>query len=101
MENSQTKVFSFEALFDPMVARAAAARAAQWNLPRHECHPLDRYPGRRKAADLAKFDEEIELAAVPEEEEAEELQFNDAGDKSGKDLDFDDDADFDDDEDDF
>jgi hypothetical protein len=62
------KQSSYAALFDPVVARAAAARAAQWNLPRHECHPLDKYAGRRVAADLAAFDETIERAALADDE---------------------------------
>jgi hypothetical protein len=98
MKTTQSKVFSYETLFDPVVARAVAARAAQWDLPRHECHPLDRYPGRRVAADLAAYDEQVELAAVPEEENPEELQCEDAGHEAQDDHDFDDDEDFDDDD---
>jgi hypothetical protein len=59
---------SFAALFDPAVARAVAERAAQWNLPRHNCRPLDRYAGSRVSADLARYDEAVELAAVPDDE---------------------------------
>jgi hypothetical protein len=100
MEDTQSKVFSFEALFDPVVARAVAARAAQWDLPRYECHPLDRYPGRRVAvtADLAAYDAEIELAPVPEEDDVQELQCDDPGHEVEEDPDYDDDEDFDDDD---
>jgi hypothetical protein len=68
MKHATPKQSSYAALFDPVVARAAAARAAQWNLPRHECHPLDRYAGKRVAADLAAFDASVERAPVFEEE---------------------------------
>ena len=53
MEIATIQQSSFAALFDPAVARAAAQRAAQWNLPRHTCRPLDRYTGARVSADLA------------------------------------------------
>ena len=97
MKNTQSKVFSYETLFDPVVARAVAARAAQWDLPRHECHPLDRYPGRRVAADLAAYDEQVELAPVPEEDDPQELKCEEPVHETGDDADFDDDEDFDDD----
>lgn len=63
---------SFAAMFDPAVARAAAERAAKWNLPRHTCRPLDRYCGSKVGADLAAFDEACELAPVGEDEIVEE-----------------------------
>jgi hypothetical protein len=99
MKNTQSKVFSYATLFDPVVARAVAARAAQWDLPRHECHPLDRYPGRRVAADLAAYDEQVELAPVPEEDNREELRCDEPGHEAAEDPDYDDDEDFDDDDD--
>ena len=68
MRHATPKQSSYAALFDPEVARAAAARAAQWNLPRHECRPLDRYAGRRVAADLAAFDDAVEHAPVADDE---------------------------------
>ena len=68
MEHTTTQTYSFAALFDPAVARAAAACGAQWNLPRQMCRPLDRYVGRRVSADLAAFDAEVDLAPLAEEE---------------------------------
>jgi hypothetical protein len=66
---------SYAALFDPAVALAAAKRAAQWDLPRHICHPLDQYQGRRANAnvnaDLAAFDAAVDLAPVCEDEPSE------------------------------
>ncbi len=82
---------SFAALFDPAVARAVAERAAQWKLPRHNCRPLDRYVGSTISADLARYDEAVELAAVPDDElpvEIETAKVND-----GPDADCDDDDD--------
>lgn len=95
MKHTISKQSSYATLFDPEVARAVAARAAQWNLPRRECRPLDRYPGRRVAADLAAYDAQVELAPVPEEELMGNAQHDDAGSTgvSDHDADFDDDAD--------
>ena len=64
--------FSYAALFDPAVVLAAAERAEHWNLPRHICHPLDRYCGRRASSALSAFDAAVDLAPVPEDELEEE-----------------------------
>ncbi len=80
---------SYAALFDPTVALAAAKRAAQWDLPRHICHPLDRYTGRRVNADLAAFDAEVDLAPAADEglcEESQSTSIN-AGDSVNEDWD--------------
>lgn len=65
---------SYAALFDPAVALAAARRAAQWDLPRHICHPLDRYHGQRVNPDLAAFDAAVDAAPVSEDESGGESQ---------------------------
>jgi len=83
-----TPTFSFAALFDPAVARAAAARGAQWNLPRQMCRPLDRYVGRRVSADLSAFDAEVELAPLTDDELLEDTTSIDAS--ASRDVDFDD-----------
>ncbi|MEO7725832.1 MAG: hypothetical protein ABIS45_01100 [Burkholderiales bacterium] len=57
---------SFAMLFDPELARAVTARAAQWDLPRHMCRPLDR-EGPRVTAGLAADDEALELAPQTDE----------------------------------
>ena len=72
MKNAISKQSSYAALFDPVVARAVAERAEHWNLPRHICHPLDRYAGKRVAADVAAFDAAVEVAAVADDEAADE-----------------------------
>ena len=84
---------SYATLFDPVVARAVAARAAQWNLPRHDCHPLDRYPGRKVAADLAAYDAEVELAPTLDEDLIDVLDDDEAVQSAVADLDFDDEDD--------
>ena len=58
---------TYAALFDPAVALAVAKRAAQWDLPRRICHPLDRYTGRRANADLDAFDAAVDSTPVPDE----------------------------------
>ena len=94
MKRTTRRQSSYATLFDPVVARAVAARAAQLNLPRRECHPLDRYPGRRVAADLAAYDAEVELTATPEEEIPEEPQYDDTGLASAAGTDLEDEDDF-------
>ena len=47
MKQAMQMQSSFAMLFDPAVARAAAERAARWDLPRQVCRPLDRYAGAR------------------------------------------------------
>jgi hypothetical protein len=79
MRNAMPKLSSYAALFDPMVAREAAARAAQWNLPRHECHPLDHYAGRRVNSALAAYDEAVDMAPVAADEIAEEVERDSVG----------------------
>ena len=63
---------SYAMLFDPAVARAVAERAAQWDLPRHVCRPLDHYVGPRVSADLAAYDAVVESTIIPAEEMLEE-----------------------------
>jgi hypothetical protein len=72
MTHEITQQFSFAAMFDPAVARAAVERAAQWNLPRHICHPLDRPFGGRANAALAAYDAEVDCAPISDEDLIEE-----------------------------
>mgnify|MGYP003704092065 CR=1 FL=1 len=53
--------------------RLTAQRAAQWNLPRHTCRPLDRYTGARVSADLASYDAEVDDISTLEDDLPEEL----------------------------
>ena len=85
-----TQTFSFAALFDPAVARAAAARGAQWNLPRQTCRPLDRYVGPRVTSALAAFDAEIELSPLVEEEVDEDEVTSSFSEPAENDTDFED-----------
>ena len=94
MKQATLKQSSYATLFDVFVAREVAARAAQMNLPRREIHPLDRYPGRRVAADLAAYDAEVELAPAPEEEVRDEPRQDEAKRAAASDSDLDDKDDF-------
>jgi len=69
MEQTEAMQPSFAALFDPAIARAAAARAAQWKLPRHVCRPLDQRTGAQVSADMAAYDAAVDRSAVPLAEE--------------------------------
>jgi hypothetical protein len=68
MKNTAPMQSSFAMLFDPAVALAAAKRAAQWDLPRHICHPLDHYHGARVNSALAAYDAAVDLAPLSEDE---------------------------------
>ncbi|MEQ1773434.1 MAG: hypothetical protein ABL891_06570 [Burkholderiales bacterium] len=68
MKQDMPLQFSYAALFDPAVTLAAARRAEQWDLPRHICHPLDRYVGRRVGPDLSAYDAAVDLAPASEDE---------------------------------
>ena len=78
MKQATLQQFSFAMLFDPALALAAAERAAQWNLPRRMCRPLDHYVGPLVNTDLATFDAAVDLAPLPEDEMLEEPQSNSA-----------------------
>ncbi len=83
MKQTMPMQSSFAMLFDPAVARAAAERAAKWDLPRHICRPLDHYRNSRINSALAAYDAEIELAPVSEEEMHEVLMSPVAGETAG------------------
>ncbi len=68
MNQSLSPLSSFAMLFDPSLALAAAKRAAQWDLPRRICRPLDRCGSNRLSAELAAYDAAVESALVAEEE---------------------------------
>ena len=86
------KQSSYATLFDVFAAREVAARVAQLNLPRRVVRPLDRYPGRRVAADLAAYDAAVDLAPTPEEEIPQDTLRTDA--KPNHDADGEDEDDF-------
>ena len=90
MKQAMQMQSSFAMLFDPAVARAAAERAARWDLPRQVCRPLDRYTGARVNADLAAYDAQVELAPVTEEEVIEEPSASLEAEAAESDADFED-----------
>ncbi len=92
MKHTLHRQSSFAILFDPALALAAADRAAQWDLPRRVCRPLDRYAGSRASASSAAYDAEVELAAIPEEEMPDEPPGIPSGQTAdpGQDADFED-----------
>jgi|APGre2960657505_1045072.scaffolds.fasta_scaffold528627_1 hypothetical protein len=88
MKQTVSTQSSYAALFDPAFALAVAERAAQWKLPRHFCHPLDRYSGRRAGDDQAAFDAAVDLAPIPEEVIPEDVRGPDPEAGDGLDTDF-------------
>jgi hypothetical protein len=94
MKHAMPQHSSFAMLFDPALVRAVAERAAQWNLPRHVCRPLDRYAGSRVNADLAAFDAAVECAPVTEEEMRDEPACATSAPDADADADFEDGDDF-------
>jgi hypothetical protein len=55
-------------ILDAETINAVIAHAAELNLPRRECHPLDRYRGKCANAVLAKYDAEVDAAPLTSEE---------------------------------
>ncbi len=67
MEQIEFPQYSFAQLIEPAVVQAAAERAAQWNLPRRICRPLDRRMVVPVSADVAAYDATIEASPIDEE----------------------------------
>jgi len=57
----------FDHLFGGVVLEEALRKAQGWKLNSRVCHPLDRPNRRAAAADLARFDAEIDAEATGEE----------------------------------
>lgn len=68
MELNQTRTNPFLMLIDKDAINAAIERASNCKLPRRECRPLDQYKGKRVSADLARYDEEVELDDLTDDE---------------------------------
>ena len=68
MELNPTRINPFLMLIDTDAINAAIERAANCKLPRRECRPLDQYKGKRVSADLARYDEEVELDDLTDDE---------------------------------
>ena len=59
----------FANLFGGLVVEEAIKKAEGWNLKSRVCHPLDRPVGKKRSADLAKFDESIDDATDDDSDE--------------------------------
>ena len=68
MELNPIRTNPFLMLIDKDAINAAIERAANCKLPRRECRPLDQYKGKRVSADLARYDEEVELDDLTDDE---------------------------------
>ena len=68
MELNPIRTNPFLMLIDKDAINAAIERAANCKLPRRECRPLDQYKGKRVSADLARYDEEVELDDLSDDE---------------------------------
>ena len=66
--NNPIRTNPFLMLIDKDAINAAIERAANCKLPRRECHPLDQYKGKRVSADLARYDEEVDLDDLSDDE---------------------------------
>ncbi len=71
MNDMMITPFSFAMLVDPEFVQAVTRRAAQWNLPRRICRPLDRCSAPRVSAEVAAYDAAVDLAEVEPEVPAE------------------------------
>lgn len=68
MEPNTTRTNPFLMLIDKDAINAAIERAANCRLPRRECRPLDKYKGKRVNADLARYDEAVDLDDMTDDE---------------------------------
>lgn len=68
MEHGLNLPNRFAMILDHETIQDALKRAAEWKLPRRECHPLDLHTSRRVSRDLEKFDAEIEAAPMTDDE---------------------------------
>jgi hypothetical protein len=67
MNDTSSAPFSFALLVDPASIQAVVERAAQWNLPRRICRPLDRRAAPQGNAEVAAYDAAVDLAEVEPE----------------------------------
>ena len=58
----------FAMILDTEAIKSVIAHAAELNLPRRECHPLDRYRGTYANAVLAKYDAEVDATPLANED---------------------------------
>jgi hypothetical protein len=68
MEHYQNLVTRYAMILDTEAIKGVIAHAANLNLPRRECHPLDRYRGKCANVALAKYDAEVDVAPLANEE---------------------------------
>jgi hypothetical protein len=58
----------FALILDKDTIKEALEHAAKWNLKPRVCRPLDTYTGKGYNAELSRYDEAIEAAAITEED---------------------------------
>lgn len=54
-------------ILDPAEIRKVLSKIEALQLPRRECHPLDRYTGKKVGAELARYDAEIDRGLIDDE----------------------------------
>jgi len=68
MEHCLNLVTRYAMILDTEAIKGVIAHAETLNLPRRECHPLDRYRGKCANATLAKYDAEVDAVPLANEE---------------------------------
>ena len=67
MKTAQALSSRYALILDPAEIRKVLRKVEALNLPRRECHPLDRYKGKKVSADLARYDAAVDRGFVDEE----------------------------------
>jgi hypothetical protein len=67
MRTIQSLPSRYALILDPAEIRKVLSKIEALHLPRRECHPLDRYTGKKVGADLARYDAEIDKGSIDDE----------------------------------
>ena len=67
MKATQALPSRYALILDPIEIRKVLRKVESLDLPRRECHPLDRYKCKKVSADLAKYDAAVERGFVDDE----------------------------------
>ena len=66
MKVAQALPSRYALILDPVEIRKVLRKVESLDLPRRECHPLDRYTGKKVNSDLARYDAAVERGFVDE-----------------------------------
>ena len=73
METSIRLPQRYAVIIDPYAIREMLEKLNRLDLPRRQCHPLDRYTGRKAALEQASFDAQVEAEGDMSKDELDEI----------------------------